>query len=342
MKTAAGILAAFLLALGGWLHATDYAPIVLSLVDRTVAASGYQTNVDADDFRLLFCGTGSPNRTPERGQPCLALVADGKLFLFDAGEGAIAKLHEYRAPVLKLHTVFLTHLHSDHVSGVAETLHNTWLYGRTDRVEVVGPPGTEAFLNGIRDSYRDDLEERNRVLGHENIDADTAFGPAREVRIDDADAHTVYDENGLLIEAFRVDHPDWPHAYGYRVSHRGKVIVVSGDTAVSDGIRTHARGADMLIHEAVKLELMEAIAEGMAKYDGAIPPERFARISSVHTDTLSLADLAQKAGVAHLVMTHLIPALPDTFVANRYFAAGMADRYDGEITLAVDGLWLEP
>jgi glyoxylase-like metal-dependent hydrolase (beta-lactamase superfamily II) len=41
----------------------------------------------------------------------------------------IAKLMEYQAPVLRLRTIFFTHLHSDHMSGVAEVLHNTWLYG---------------------------------------------------------------------------------------------------------------------------------------------------------------------------------------------------------------------
>jgi len=69
---------------------------------------------------------------------------------------------------------------------------------------------------------------------------------------------------------------------------------------------------------------------------------RIKRIISVHTDTLALAKLAQKINIKHLVLNHLIPALPDTFITNRYFTSGMDMHFDGEISVAFDGWWLYP
>lgn len=336
------LIAALVIAAGGfaWLYSQDFAPVVLSATRGIVANTSYQQDADADDFKILFCGTGSPNRTPHRGQPCLALVANGKLFLFDAGEGAIAKLHMYRAPTLKLSAIFLTHLHSDHMSGVAEVLHNTWLYGRDTAVETIGPPGTAQFIDGIVMSYDEDINERNRVLGHENIRPEIAFGPVREIAIEDDQTEIVYAERDLLIEAFHVNHPDWRYAYGYRITHQGKQVVISGDTTASEGIRRHARGADILIHEAVNMALMDAIGVAMDEYSGPIPGERFARIATVHTDTLELARLAQEVDAKRLIITHLIPAVPDNFVTESFFTSGMSEEYDGELTVARDGMWL--
>jgi ribonuclease Z len=153
-----------------YLYVQDFRPIIYRAAENAVAAVVASTLQNESEFRLLFCGTGSPSRTPDRGQACTALVADGKLFLFDAGEGAIGRLSEYGAPSGRLQGIFLTHLHSDHISGVAEVLDNTWLYGRRTRADVIGPPGTSEMIDGFHAAYRHDLEERNRVLATENLD----------------------------------------------------------------------------------------------------------------------------------------------------------------------------
>lgn len=322
----------------GILHGYDYRPLVKRLIVKTVERNSSAVDVDPDTVEILFCGTGSPNRNPYRASPCLALIAYGKLYLFDAGEGAIAKLYEYQAPVLRLEKVFLTHLHSDHMSGVAEVLHNTWLYGRQQSVELVGPPGTENLLDGMRLSYGEDIKERMHVLGPDGVSMETAFPAAREVRVQTGKIQIVHEDKDLTIEAFPVLHPHWDHAYGYRISVAGKSIVVSGDTRPSESVRTYAENSDYLIHEAFNRDMMSKVGETLEQINVPISAARIERIGDVHTDTIALAKLAQQSKTQHLVLTHLIPPVPDTFPARRAFMSGMSEYYSGRITMAYDGM----
>ncbi|MEM7359377.1 MAG: MBL fold metallo-hydrolase [Pseudomonadota bacterium] len=324
----------------GWLHLTDYMSLAKATIARTVKNTDYANSADPSEVKLLFCGTGSPNRTPFRASPCLALIAYGDLYLFDAGEGAISKLHEFQAPVLRLRKIFLTHLHSDHMSGVAEVLHNTWLYGREKTATLVGPPGTKKLLAGIRTSYEDDLDERLHVLSTDGVRSELAFPEAEDVEVAEDSITLVHKDDKLSIEAFQVVHPHWPHAYGYRIKVAGKTIVVSGDTTISPGVAKYAAGADYLVHEALNSTLMNLVGQELEKISVPISSDRIARIAEVHTDTLELAELAQTAQVKHLVLTHLIPPVPDIFPARQAFTSGMSDRYDGELTVAGDGLEL--
>lgn len=334
------LIVAVFVVLAAWLHTQDYMPLMKTLVARTVSQGNYAITADPAEVELLFCGTGSPNRAPFRASPCLALIAYGDLYLFDAGDGAIAKLHEFQAPVLLLRKIFLTHLHSDHMSGVAEVLHNTWLYGRTEPVTLVGPPGTEKLLSGIRESYEDDLEERLFVLGPDGVVAETAFKSVEEHRVEKRSIVTVHEDEKIRIEAFQVDHPHWTYAYGYRIEVAGKTIVVSGDTTISDGIREFAKDADYLIHEAMNSELMSLVGEELEKTNVPVSKSRIARIADVHSDTVELAKLAEEVRARQLVLTHLIPPVPDIFAARRAFTSGMNNYYSGPITTAYDGMIL--
>ncbi|GMG85751.1 MBL fold metallo-hydrolase [Biformimicrobium ophioploci] len=332
---------ATLIAAGAYLYSQDFRPVVYKVAEKAVEKIVTDSQPRKDDFRLLFCGTGSPNRTPARGQPCTALVANGKLFLFDAGEGAIGKLSEYGAPVGQLGGIFLTHLHSDHISGVAEVLHNTWLYGRRNPTIIRGPHGTEALIKGFESAYDEDLTERNRVLAAENLKRETVFAGAADIHVEGSSSVIVHEENGLTIRAFRVDHPDWHHAFGYRIEHKGKVVVISGDTKASDGIRQYAQGADILIHEALNSEILLHVGEQLELRGAPITRKRMAVIAEAHTSTLELAEIAQQTAAKNLVLTHLIPALPPTWIAEQFFTSGMGDIYKGNIIVARDGQWID-
>jgi ribonuclease Z len=197
------------------------------------------------------------------------------------------------------------------------------------------------MINGFRAAYRADMEERHRVLGAENLDPKLVFNGARDVLVTGESADLVYSSGDLSIRAFRVDHPDWPHAYGYRIEYKGKVVVISGDTRASDGIRRHAKGADILIHEALNSEIFNYIGEQMESRGGPMAKGRVALITRVHTPTLELANIAHEAGVRNLIITHLIPALPALWIADKFFIDGMEEIYAGNIIVARDGQWIE-
>lgn len=336
---AGGLVA--LLIVGFLLVQANRSTIIASQIERQVGDAIAAQQVGDEVFEIIFCGTGSPQFQPDRGQPCTAIVADEKLFVFDTGQGAAQGLQSAAVPFHSLEAVFLTHLHSDHMSGLGDVLHNSWLYGRQQQVEIVGPPGTERLRDGVAESFAADLDERWNTLGSEYSEADTSMGTGRDVLVDSDALRLVYEQDGIRISAFRVEHPNWAHAYGYKFEYQGKAIVISGDTRYAPNLIRHAQDVDILIHEALNVDMMQTISGALRKHGGGIDPERMNLIISVHTPTDELAKLATEAEVDHLVLTHLIPPIPANGFVEAEFTAGMDKLYEGDITVARDGMRID-
>ena len=93
---------------------------------------------------------------------------------------------------------------------------------------------------------------------HTRRDVDEHF-PASGIKVVSHDIKAdgvVFDENGLKVTAFLVDHGVVQPAFGYRVDFRGRSVVLSGDTRVSENLVRHAQGVDVLIHETIDPELL--------------------------------------------------------------------------------------
>ena len=67
----------------------------------------------------------------------------------------------------------------------------------------------------------------------------------------DGELAPVLETDGVRVSAFRVSHPPVTQAVGYRIDYRGRTVVVSGDTAKSPNLIDHAKGADLLLHDAL-------------------------------------------------------------------------------------------
>ena len=152
------------------------------------------------------------------------------------------------------------------------------------------------------------------------------------------------DNGKLRVFAFLVDHyPCFP-SYGYRVEYAGRSVVISGDTEKCTYVAKCAKGADMLIHEALNKESTALICGIMEEHFG--DSETAAHLmgaSAHHIDMLDVARVAKEANVAKLVLTHLTIPAPFRFIEKR-LTEGMDAIYDGEIIAGRDGLdiYLEP
>jgi len=83
--------------------------------------------VAQSDFKVTLLGTASPTPRPNRfGTSTLVEVGDQKL-LFDAGRGVPIRMWQIKVPMGKLDALFLTHFHSDHVSGIPDLWLTGWL-----------------------------------------------------------------------------------------------------------------------------------------------------------------------------------------------------------------------
>jgi ribonuclease Z len=72
-----------------------------------------------------------------------------------------------------------------------------------------------------------------------------------EVSSADVNAGVVFQEAGVTVTAFHVDHRPIEPAFGYRVDYAGRSVAMSGDTRFSENLIEHAKGVDLLIHEAI-------------------------------------------------------------------------------------------
>ncbi len=159
--------------------------------------------------------------------------------------------------------------------------------------------------------------------------------PSGEV-LKNGDGVVVFDQDGLKITAFAVDHHPISPAYGYRFDYKGRSVVFTGDTVKTQNIATFSKDADVLISEAM---LMDTVAEmqAVAHANGRTRFEKILHdIRDYHIAPGDAADLAAQAGVKHLVFSHVIPPLPQ-WLGARMFTRD-TDRPGLDVRLGFDGM----
>ena len=98
-------------------------------------------------MRIVLLGTSSAVPTLTRGLSSTALVREGDVFLFDCGEGTQLQLMRSTVKRSRIHSIFIGHLHGDHLYGIAGLISTLHLDGRETPLNVFGPEGLRIFLN---------------------------------------------------------------------------------------------------------------------------------------------------------------------------------------------------
>ncbi len=333
-----GVLAALIVAAAAaYVFRTDLAVAVF----QRGAAANLRASLAGElpeGLHALFCGTGAPLPDRSRAGPCLAVIAGARVFVFDAGEGAAETLTMMGVSPGDIDTVFLTHLHSDHFDGLAPLALQHWANAAAQSpLRVVGPEGAARVAAGLNEAYA--IDSGYRIAHHgEEVMPPSGFGlAAREFGMPaDAPHLVVHDADGVRIIAFPASHPPVANAVGYRIEYGGRSIVVSGDTARSSSLSRAARGADLLVHEALSTELnqvmQDAANEGGRRNVGAI----FRDILSYHSSPEDAGAAAQEAGVGALALTHILPPTPVPGL-DQAFVRGARTSYDGPVWAMRDG-----
>lgn len=239
----------------------------------------------ADALKVVLLGTGVGPRVNLEQFGASTLVHAGDVtLLFDCGRGATLRLAAAGVPIGSINRLFLTHLHSDHVIQIPDLLLTGWAGGgRKVPLEVWGPKGTGAMMDNLQKAFAFDIHVRR--------DVDERFpGEGIEVVSHDIEQGVVFDEQGVKVTAFLVDHGLVAPAFGYRIDYHGHSVALSGDTRVSENLMRFANGVDVLVHEVVDEDAIRA--------RGAVPMAA-ERIISHHTT----------AGQAAQVFTRVKPRL---------------------------------
>lgn len=293
---------------------------------------------DKEHIRVMLCGTGSPEVSGARAQACTLVSAGGRMFLFDAGDGAVRSLLGSKVPVGRLERVFVTHFHSDHINDLGPLINQTWIWGRKVPLVVEGPEGMKRVLAGLAEAYALDEQYRSANMPHLAATRAAAFADGREIGTPTPGASVrVYDEGGVTIDSALVAHDPVRPALGYVLRYKGKKVFISGDTEVSPVNLPAMQGADLVIHESYATHMIRRAIPQMRALGMNFEAEVATRTIPYHADNLKLAEQAQQAGVKHLVLTHMIP-WPDSMIVRHMYTEGMAERFHGELTVGEDGM----
>ena len=203
------------------------------------------TPATPDQFRVTLLGTGSPTLDIDRSGPATLVEVGGQKLLFDAGRNVPVRLQQAGVPPAQVTALFITHYHSDHVSGVPDLWLTAWLPGgggRKDPFRVIGPTGAKALMDNLRLAYADDV--RIRIEDQQLIPS----GGENQTTEFSKDG-VVYEKDGVEVVAFAVDHGEKiKPAYGYRINYKGKSVLISGDTRFSENLIANGKGLDLLVH----------------------------------------------------------------------------------------------
>lgn len=275
-----------------------------------IMAACYASSAMAEPvLRVHLIGTGGPELTPHRAGYATLIETQDDLLLFDVGRGAMQRLYEQRINPKRVTRIFLTHLHSDHISGLPELWMTPWfLLGRNAPIEIWGPPGTTAMIAGMRAMYGHDVAQRVN-----------AFNPASAiaVTVHEIAPGRLYDHAGLTVSAFQVEHADGDPAFGYKIERYGHAVVLSGDTTYTASLSAAAKGADLLVQNIIAFSpRLSAMPEMQGVLAKLTTPEQAARLLEEARPKLTV--------FSHIVKKELNGAAGDATIIARVRAAGYA------------------
>jgi len=275
-----------------------------------------------ESLRVSLLGTGTPPPLMTRFGPSILVEAGKEKLLFDCGRGCIQRLVQLKIPPGDVYTLFLTHLHSDHVVGIPDLWLTGWSNGlRKVPLRVWGPIGTKEMMYNLNKAY--DFDIRIRLY-------DTQPPPQGVVVLaEDIKEGVVYEKNGAKVTAFNVDHRPVEPAFGYRIDYSGKSVVLSGDTTFSENLIRFAQGADLLVHEVVAADLQRA------RYKSQ--PQRAEAIIAHHTTPEQAGEIFTRVKPKLAVYSHISPPT----AAAQDLIAPTRKTYSGPLEVGEDLMIIE-
>ena len=223
-------------------------------------------------MRLVFLGTSGAVPSATRDTTSLALVDTAAAVLIDCGGSPVQKLRRSGVDPVRLTHVVITHIHPDHAYGLPSLVQTLHLLGRTAPLPVFCPDEHVDALGRRLDAFRlRDRADRFRVA-LEGISA--------------AEKVAVLTCSSFTLSASRNDHGAMPNV-ALRIDGlpRG-AVVYSSDTRPCEAVVRLATGAHTLIHEATF-------------------PHRARGRFGAHSTAAEAGEIAARAGVTRLLLTHI-------------------------------------
>ena len=271
---------------------------------------------------VVLTGTAFPNPNAERAGPGTLVRCGSTALQFDAGRATTMRLVAAGTPAVALTALFMTHHHSDHTVGIPDLVMSRWGFGAQGFIgpplPVVAPEGPSArFAQRCLDPWDDDIAVRLEHL-------ETDISPTIELTtfVPSATPSEMWTHEGVTVSSVLVHHEPVVPAVGYRVDTPDGSVVVSGDTNACDEMEELARGADVLVHEAMLDRLWQSLGGQ--------------RLAAYHTNAIALGGIAKRAEVTTLMLTHLMPSPQNELHEENFVNDIRAGGFEGEVIVGRD------
>lgn len=279
-----------------------------------------------------------------------AIVVGDRFYVVDAGHGVGRRIRQAGLELQDLGGIFITHLHSDHTIDLASLIvfgmHE--LQARaSDPVPLVGPgprgmlpavspraqvaprpiapadptPGVAGMFEKILAAHATDLNDR--VLDSLRTSPELLFD-VREVAIPEGNGYhpnrnptpamepfEVFRDDRVTVTAILVEHPPIAPAFAFRFDSEHGSVTISGDTCETANMVRLARDTDLLLHEAIDFDWVDASYAHRSDEEGRASRDHHYKS---HTSVDGAIRVAERAGVHALALHHLVPGSADPAV----------------------------
>ena len=268
---------------------------------------------------VCLLGTGGMMPLPYRWLTSLMMRYNGKSILIDCGEGTQIAMKEKGWSPKPIDIICFTHYHADHISGLPGMLLTMGNAERTQPLLLIGPKGLTRVVNALRVIAPElpfEIECRELAQSYERLEFD-----------------------GFYMEAFKVNHNVVCYGYNLNIERAGKfdkekavenqiemkywsrlqkgeIIETEGRILTPDmvlgparkGLKvtytTDTRPTESIVEYAADSDLF--ICEGMYG-----EPDKLQKAKEYkHMTFYEAAQMAKRAGVKEMWLTHYSPSLP--------------------------------
>jgi len=290
-----------------------------------------------------------------------ALIVDERVFVVDCGRGSPSAFADARLDFSRLEAVFLTHLHADHIGDLPGMLLYPWGgregdNGPLEPIRVYGPSRPGALPAGDVTFHRTTtIHPELPAPGTTDLVENILAGYAYHLNVMPLDAHmpdaaalvraidipvpawtkgitrvpvVVFDDGVIKVTAVAVPHGRAVPALSYRFDTATGSVVFSGDTAVNDDLIALAHDADIMVHQVADLAYLKRHGAGSAELE---------RMAASLTDVTQVGNVAERARVGELILSHYLPAEPHA-ISDAEWAERAGRGYSGTTTAGRDGL----
>jgi len=302
---------------------------ILNIGLQNILSSAEPFLDNEDTLKVVVCGSRSPLPSPGRAEACILVEAGDDIYIFDLGNGSMDNLTQYQVPWPNVKAVLITHMHSDHIADLPDAHLQSWVQGRDSPLMVYGPEGINLVTKGFELAYSADYQYRNEHHGDDMLPMSVAGFNTIQI-IDNQLIPN--DTPGLEILPFVVDHYPVNSAFGFKISYKGRTLVISGDTIHDGSVQKYSKDVDLLIHSAISIDIVERMR-------GVAPIPQLDKIlfdiQDYHTTIEEAGEIARDANVKHLLIYHSIPT-PRNALMERVFLRPIENIFKDH-TLSDDG-----